>query len=90
MYTQQFLKSFAWADQRAKVCFIFHKAQLRFQKCFVEQEQCFMKLQSLIKYSYAECSHFCEQHHLEFSQICQQLYLQLDHNSNSVKSALSN
>ena len=61
------LKNFTWADQRAKMCFIFHKAQLRCQECFIKQEQCFMKLQSLIKYSYAECSHFCEQHHLEFS-----------------------
>jgi len=48
-----YLKNFAWADQRAKECFIFHKAQLRCQECFIEQEQCFMKLQSLIKYSYA-------------------------------------
>ena len=47
------LKNFTWADQRAKVCFIFHKVQLRCQECFIKQEQCFMKLQSLIKYSYA-------------------------------------
>ena len=39
------LKNFVWADQRAKVCFIFHKAQLKCQECFIEQEQCFMKLQ---------------------------------------------
>ena len=47
------LKNFAWEDQRAKVYFIFHKVQLRCEECFIEQEWCFMKLQSLIKYSYA-------------------------------------
>ena len=47
-----YLKNFAWADKKGKVCFIYHKAQLSGQECFIEQEQCFMKLQSLIKYNY--------------------------------------
>ena len=44
------VKEFAWADQRAKVCFIFHKAQLRCQECFIEQETV---LYETSKYSYA-------------------------------------
>ena len=39
------LKNFAWVDQRAKVCFIFHNVQLRCEECFIKWQQCFMKLQ---------------------------------------------
>ena len=30
------LKNFKWADQTPKVYFIFHKAQLRYEECFIE------------------------------------------------------
>ena len=30
-----FLKNFVWADQRPKVCFIFHNIQLRCEECFI-------------------------------------------------------
>ena len=30
-----FLKNFVWADQKPKVCFIFHNIQLRCEECFV-------------------------------------------------------
>ena len=30
------LKNFAWADQRPRVYFIFHNAQLGCEECFIE------------------------------------------------------
>ena len=38
------LKYFAWVDQRAKVCLICHNVHLRYEECFIEWQQCFMKL----------------------------------------------
>ena len=71
----KYIKEFCMGGSKGKSVLKFHKA------LFLPNKALLTPLLCLIKYSYAWSVYTFEQHHLEFSHIYQQLYMQLDLNS---------
>ena len=53
-------REFCIGRSKSKSMLYFHKAQLRFEECFIKWHQCLVKCQSLIKYSYTWIFHILQ------------------------------